>query len=137
MDGIFLVSPESYEPQATEAMKGWFAEMGRPAYLCGPLLPSASKIVAKSNEIKQSVHGAEIQAFLDSAVVTSGENSVLYVRISRFAVLERKLTFNPADLPGIILLAGQGTGNDVGFLRRRHGSPDTFCEPFAFGSSTS
>ena len=45
-------------------------------------------------------------------------------------MLERKLTFIPADFLGIILLARQGTGYYVGFLGRRHGSPDTFCEPF-------
>ena len=80
VDGIFLFTAESYEPESVAAAKKWFAEKGRPAYVCGPLLPSASKSTAIANEKKLSGESAEIQAFLDESLRTSGEKSVLYVR---------------------------------------------------------
>ena len=82
MDGMALASPQSYEPSATAAMKAWFEERGRTAFLCGPLLPSGGKVSANENEIKQSAQGAEIQAFLDATLKTSDQNSLLYVGAS-------------------------------------------------------
>ena len=79
MDGVILTSPQSYEPESTAAMKRWFADTGRPVYLCGPLLPGASKAAAVENEVKQSANGAEIQAFLDEVLDARGEKSLLYV----------------------------------------------------------
>ena len=74
VDGIFLVTAESYEPDAVAPTKTWFAEKGRPAYVCGPLLPSASKSTAIANEKKLSADSPEIQTFLDESLRTSGEN---------------------------------------------------------------
>lgn len=79
MDGLIMASPASYEPGSTAVMKNWFAETGRPAYSCGPLLPPSSKAAAAANEIKQSPQGMEIQAFLDDTLKVSGEKSLLYV----------------------------------------------------------
>ena len=84
MDGLLMTSPTSYEPESTAALKAWYAESGRSAYVCGPLLPSASKASAEVNEIKQSAQGAEIQAFLDSTLRTSGDKSLLYVSFRVF-----------------------------------------------------
>lgn len=84
MDGVFLFTPETYEPEAVAAMKGWFAETGRSAYVCGPLLPSASKATAAANEKRQSKEASEIQEFLDATLKTSGENSLLYVGLVAF-----------------------------------------------------
>ena len=80
MDGLFLITSQSYEPEAVAASKAWMAETGRHAYLAGPLLPSASKKTAAANEKKQSAEAAEIEAFLDETLKTSGEKSLLYVR---------------------------------------------------------
>lgn len=79
-DGAILFTPESYEPEAVKAFKGWFAETGRPAYVSGPLLPSASKKTANETEKKLSKESAEIQEFLDETLKTSGEKSLIYVR---------------------------------------------------------
>ncbi|CDO72778.1 hypothetical protein BN946_scf184994.g31 [Trametes cinnabarina] len=76
-DGMLLTSPASYEPEAVEAVSAWLGETGRPVYVCGPLLPAGSKAV--SNEKKQSRQGAEITAFLDQTLQTSGERSLLYI----------------------------------------------------------
>ena len=78
-DGVLLFTPTSYEPEAVAAMKGWFAETGRPAYAVGPLLPSASKETADANEKKQSNESGEIHAFLDTTLANSGEKSLVYV----------------------------------------------------------
>ena len=78
-DGIMMITPASYEPEAVAAAKGWFAETGRPAYAVGPLLPSASKEAADANEKKQSTEGSQIQEFLDATLKASGPKSLLYV----------------------------------------------------------
>ncbi|TFK89457.1 glycosyltransferase family 1 protein [Polyporus arcularius HHB13444] len=79
VDGAILFTPESYEPEAVKAYKGWFAETGRPAYVSGPLLPSASKKTANESEKKLSKESAEIQEFLDETLKTSGEKSLIYI----------------------------------------------------------
>ncbi|KAI9066618.1 glycosyltransferase family 1 protein [Trametes sanguinea] len=76
-DGGFFTSPASYEPEASGKVKEWLGETGRPAYICGPLLPEGSE--AGSNETKQSAKGAEIMEFLDTTLKTSGEKSLLYI----------------------------------------------------------
>ncbi|RPD78353.1 UDP-Glycosyltransferase/glycogen phosphorylase [Lentinus tigrinus ALCF2SS1-7] len=77
-DGAILFTPESYEPEAVAAFKGWFTETGRPAHVSGPLLPAASKKTAKESEKKLSKESAEIQEFLDNTLKTSGEKSLIY-----------------------------------------------------------
>ncbi|TBU44934.1 UDP-Glycosyltransferase/glycogen phosphorylase [Dichomitus squalens] len=78
-DGLMMITPNSYEPEAVAAAKGWFAQTGRPAYAVGPLLPSASKEAADANEKKQSSEGGQIQEFLDATLKTSGPKSLLYI----------------------------------------------------------
>ena len=78
-DGLLMITPASYEPEAVAAARAWFAEKGRPAYAIGPLLPSASKATAQANEKKQSAEASEIQEFLDATLKTSGEKSLVYV----------------------------------------------------------
>ncbi|KAI0738932.1 UDP-Glycosyltransferase/glycogen phosphorylase [Daedaleopsis nitida] len=78
-DGVFLFTPESYEPEAVAAVRRWYAETSRPVYVCGPLLPSASKMSAHEKEKKLSTESSEIQLFLDEALKTSGEKSVVYI----------------------------------------------------------
>ncbi|RDX50057.1 UDP-Glycosyltransferase/glycogen phosphorylase [Lentinus brumalis] len=80
-DGAILFTPESYEPEAVKAFKGWFAESGRPAYVSGPLLPSASKKTANECEKKLSKESAEIQEFLEKTLKTSGEKSLIYISL--------------------------------------------------------
>ncbi|KAI1785433.1 UDP-Glycosyltransferase/glycogen phosphorylase [Ganoderma leucocontextum] len=79
VDGILLVTPESYEPEAVAAMKEWFAETGRPAYVCGPSLPSASKAMATMHEMDESDSSEEVKGFLDATLARSGENTLLYI----------------------------------------------------------
>lgn len=81
-DGAFLITAEPYEPEAVAAVKGWFGKTGRPVYVCGPLLPPPS-ITSTKNEKQQSTVAVEIQEFLDATLKTSGEKSLLYVRVGR------------------------------------------------------
>ena len=76
---MILTSPRAYEPEPTDALKTWYTKVGKSIYTCGPLFPTASKVAAAANELKQATHGAEIQDFLGNALKTSGEKSVLYV----------------------------------------------------------
>lgn len=66
------MTPESYEPDAVAAVRKWYAETGRSAYVCGPLLPPSSA-TAKAKEQQQSKQATEISAFLDTTLKTSGE----------------------------------------------------------------
>ncbi|KAI0760274.1 UDP-Glycosyltransferase/glycogen phosphorylase [Fomes fomentarius] len=77
-DGVFLFTPESYEPEAVAAVRRWFGETGRPAYAVGPLLPAASKAAA-SKERKLSSESDEIQTFLNDTLKSSGEKSLVYI----------------------------------------------------------
>ncbi|KAI0368559.1 UDP-Glycosyltransferase/glycogen phosphorylase [Pilatotrama ljubarskyi] len=77
-DGAFLITPESYEPEAVEAVRQWYAETSRPVYTCGPLLP-ASSATSTENEKKQSMESTEIQEFLDATLKNAGEKSLLYI----------------------------------------------------------
>ena len=80
MDGLFLFSPESYQPEIIATVKEWYARTGRHAYAVGPLLPSASKATAMANELRQASEAKEVVSFLDETLKTSGEKSLLYVR---------------------------------------------------------
>ena len=79
LDGLFMITSQSYEPETVAATKAWMEDTGRSAYVAGPLIPSASKGVASANEKKQSAEAADIQIFLDDVLKTSGEKSLLYV----------------------------------------------------------
>ena len=83
LDGMFLITSGSYEPEAVAAAKAWMAGKGHQAYLTGPLLPPPS-VTASDNEKKQSKEAAEIEAFLDQTLKASGEKSLLYVRLLGF-----------------------------------------------------
>ncbi|KAH9858632.1 UDP-Glycosyltransferase/glycogen phosphorylase [Lenzites betulinus] len=76
-DGVLLFSSESYEPEAVAAVKAWYAETSRAAYVVGPLHPSGSQ--AAASEKKQSKEAGEVQALLDSTLKASGEHSLLYI----------------------------------------------------------
>ncbi|KAI0333570.1 UDP-Glycosyltransferase/glycogen phosphorylase [Cubamyces sp. BRFM 1775] len=76
-NGVILFTPESYEPEAVAAVRAWKAETGHKAYVCGPLIPTGSQ--AAANEKKQSTETAEIEAFLETTLKTSGEKSLLYI----------------------------------------------------------
>ena len=80
MDGLFLFSPESYQPEIIATVKEWYARTGRHAYAVGPLLPSASKATAMANELRQASEAKEVVSFLDETLKISGEKSLLYVR---------------------------------------------------------
>ncbi|OJT12307.1 UDP-glycosyltransferase 73E1 [Trametes pubescens] len=77
-DGAFLITAEPYEPEAVAAVRGWYAETGRPVYVCGPLLPPTSA-TATAKEKQQSKEAIEISEFLDTTLKTSGEKSLLYI----------------------------------------------------------
>lgn len=90
-DGMFLFTPESYEPEAVAGVKAWYGETGRQAYVTGPLLPSASQSNANSKEKKLSGEANAIQTFLDETLKTSGEKSLVYVGGHRVIVARRRL----------------------------------------------
>ncbi|KAI0356299.1 UDP-Glycosyltransferase/glycogen phosphorylase [Trametes cingulata] len=76
-DGVFLFTAESFEPEAVAAVKAWYGETSRPAYLCGPLLPDSSQ--AATNEKKLAQGAEEIEALLETTLKTSGERSLIYI----------------------------------------------------------
>ncbi|KAI0760255.1 UDP-Glycosyltransferase/glycogen phosphorylase [Fomes fomentarius] len=78
-DGVFLFTPESYEPEAVATVRRWYGETGRPAYAVGPLLPAASKAAAASKERKLSSESDGIQTFLDDTLKSCGEQSLVYI----------------------------------------------------------
>ncbi|KAI0356302.1 UDP-Glycosyltransferase/glycogen phosphorylase [Trametes cingulata] len=77
-DGAFVVTAQSYEPEAVAAVRQWYAETSRQVYTCGPLVPSQT-VAAAENEKKQSNASGEIQEFLDTTLRTSGKHSLLYI----------------------------------------------------------
>ncbi|KAI0353321.1 UDP-Glycosyltransferase/glycogen phosphorylase [Trametes cingulata] len=77
-EGAFLITPESFEPEAVAAVRQWYAETSRPVYTCGPLLPARSA-TSTENEKKQSKEAVEIQEFLDATLKSAGEKSLLYL----------------------------------------------------------
>ncbi|PIL32319.1 hypothetical protein GSI_05565 [Ganoderma sinense ZZ0214-1] len=82
MDGIFLATPECYEPTTVAAMRSWFGETRRAVYACGPLLPTTSKESAQAHERKPCVgRSSEIEEFLDATLKASGSRSLLYISL--------------------------------------------------------
>lgn len=120
-DGIFLFTPESYEPYAVAAVRRWFRETGRPVYTTGPLLPDASKSegAAADHEKTLSKEGAEIQQFLDDTLKSSGEKSLVYVSNLSSCCDRRRLT-RPCilaleiDLVWVVVLACQESREGLG-----------------------
>ncbi|KAI0823359.1 UDP-Glycosyltransferase/glycogen phosphorylase [Trametes gibbosa] len=76
-DGTLLFSSESFEPDAVAAVKAWFGETSRPAYVVGPLLPFGPQ--AAIDEKKQCKEADQVQDLLDSTLKSSGEHSLLYI----------------------------------------------------------
>lgn len=89
-DGVLLFSSETFEPGAVAAVRQWYAETARPAYICGPLLPTGSQ--ASTNEKKLSAEAEEIQTLLDTTLKTAGEHSLLYVSESLSFARTTRLT---------------------------------------------
>lgn len=129
-DGVFLTTPEPYEPEAVAAVRDWFGKTGRPVYVCGPLLPPTSA-TATAKEQQQSTEAVQIQEFLDTTLKTSGEKSLLYVRLrlSTFGVRKR-LMARFVDLVWLAFLAGQDTREDMGGPGCRDGTRHSLCECF-------
>ncbi|KAH9940501.1 UDP-Glycosyltransferase/glycogen phosphorylase [Epithele typhae] len=79
--GAFLITAESYEPEAVAAVRDWFGKTGRPVYAMGPLLPPSSVEFVLEKEKAASLNGPSIFKFLDDTLATSGPNSVLYMSL--------------------------------------------------------
>ena len=109
-------------------MKEWYAESGRKVYLCGPILPSPSNEAAIANEIKQSPKGAEIQAFLETTLQTSGAKSLLYVCTSALNLIRSEYANVDAstDFTRFLLLAREDTREAMGFPGRCDGTANPF-----------
>lgn len=128
VDGIFLFSPESYEPEIIAAVKGWYSKTGRHAYACGPLLPSASKATAKANELTQASKADEVVTLLDDTLKASGQRSLLYVSILLAYFRDQSLTRTRfVDFVRIHVLADQVSGEGLGLPRRRDGTEHPLC----------
>ncbi|EIW62965.1 UDP-Glycosyltransferase/glycogen phosphorylase [Trametes versicolor FP-101664 SS1] len=76
-DGVFIVTSESYEPEAVATLREWYKELSKAAYIVGPLLPSGTRALA--GEKQQSSQAHAIERFLDETLRTSGEHSLLYI----------------------------------------------------------
>ncbi|KAG5633982.1 hypothetical protein H0H81_004049, partial [Sphagnurus paluster] len=71
-DAILIASSESYEKESLDALRGWFAEMQKPLYAIGPLLPNNSTAGSDINK------NAGIEAFLDDILQNHGKNSLFF-----------------------------------------------------------
>ncbi|KAI0745369.1 UDP-Glycosyltransferase/glycogen phosphorylase [Earliella scabrosa] len=76
-DGLLMYTAEAYEPEGVAAIKEWYAETGRKAYITGPLLPAAPKSTASATE--QTPSNDLIISFLDETLKASGEKSLVYI----------------------------------------------------------
>lgn len=104
-DGIVTIDAAEYQPEATNAIRAFYAERGSgEVFYAGPLLPSGSQAV--SNEKVLAQNGTGIMNFLDEKLKSVGERSVLYVSGSCYIALAlayhiRQLSFGslfwPAD----------------------------------------
>ncbi|KAI5123071.1 hypothetical protein M0805_000505 [Coniferiporia weirii] len=74
-DGVILNTSFSVEPQAISAWKKWLGD--RPVFVVGPLTPVISPSTQISNESGKIPH--DVKGFLDGALGTFGENSVVYI----------------------------------------------------------
>lgn len=78
-DGVILSTSESYEPEAVESVKDWFAEDSRSVFTLGPLLPLLHDSRAATTEMKVSAKSNEIEKFLENVLASHGAKSMLYV----------------------------------------------------------
>ncbi|TFK84851.1 glycosyltransferase family 1 protein [Polyporus arcularius HHB13444] len=76
-DAILVFSTESYEAEAVAAVREWYGDMKKSAYVVGMILPGGSH--ASSTEKVQSAEAAQIEAFLNDTLKTSGKESLLYI----------------------------------------------------------
>ncbi|EIW63502.1 UDP-Glycosyltransferase/glycogen phosphorylase [Trametes versicolor FP-101664 SS1] len=77
-DGIVTIDAAEYQPEATNAIRAFYAERGSgEVFYAGPLLPSGSQAV--SNEKVLAQNGTGIMNFLDEKLKSVGERSVLYL----------------------------------------------------------
>ncbi|KAI0706807.1 UDP-Glycosyltransferase/glycogen phosphorylase [Cerioporus squamosus] len=76
-DGMVTFDAADYCPEATKAVRAWFAERKRKVYYAGPLIPQGRD--AEANELKQSQQAETIVRFLEEKVASHGERSVIYV----------------------------------------------------------
>lgn len=80
-DGIVTFDAAEYQPKATDAIRGYYAEKGTgKVFYAGPLLPSGPQAV--SNEKGLAQNGGGVMDFLDEKLKSVGERSVLYVSSS-------------------------------------------------------
>lgn len=77
-DGIWLSTPECYEPETAQQMREW-SRSKRQVVVAGPFIPTVAH--ASSSESSQSPKSAEILSFLDRVLDSHGERAVLYVRL--------------------------------------------------------
>jgi len=78
-DGVICTTPEVVEPESFAAFRDWFSEMGKSVHVIGPLIPHIKSSAAVAGEVKQSMNGNEIEAFLEKRLHSHGEKSMLYI----------------------------------------------------------
>ena len=76
-DAVVVMTTETYEPEAVAALRQWYGDLNKPAYIVG--LPLARGSHASSGEKIQSKEADQIEMFLDHTLATSGDKSLLYV----------------------------------------------------------
>lgn len=72
-DGFVIASSDAYEKESLDALRGWFAELRKPSYTIGPILPTSEK--TRSDVNKNSL----VEAFLDSMLRSHGKCSVFFI----------------------------------------------------------
>ena len=87
-DGVFLPTPECFEPESVQIVRDWFAENNRLVISAGPLIPRGAQAMA--NEKLQASKSAEITQFLDRTLASHGKHSLLYVRSPRSYIHEHE-----------------------------------------------
>ncbi|KAI0769608.1 hypothetical protein BD413DRAFT_75834 [Trametes elegans] len=76
-DGLSVVTPEPYEPEAVAALRAWYKRDSKEAYVIGPLLASGPQAVAR--EKGQITQAQVIDPLLDETLRTNGKHSLLYI----------------------------------------------------------
>ena len=121
------MTSESYEPEAVAALRKWYADTGKSAYVVGPLLPLGSHAAAA--EKVQSKEAEQIEAFLNDVLETSGEKSLLYVSRSPVFVTDRWVyALVVLDRLWIPLLAAPKLREALCAPRRRDGAKHSLRE---------
>ncbi|GLB39041.1 putative UDP-glucoronosyl and UDP-glucosyl transferase [Lyophyllum shimeji] len=74
-DALMMTSSDAYEKSSLDAIRTWFAELQKPVYAIGPLLPAG--YTSTQSDVDES--NADVKVFLDGALEKYGARSVFFI----------------------------------------------------------